>query len=215
MLIEAFLGLAKPAIEAVGVIFRKFRGRRGALTAEETVAQKYKWKPIIEQWLFECRRDGIGRDVTVRDVKRLDKYPETDENDRGISPWFRSGLVGTYDGGILLLLRWVTLRKEALAHLKLPHFERSSAFPEGKFALIARVAYAQIVEFDQHGDDYSSRASLYLHFDGRREGPYDKFLICKKNVNDEPPPGVEWWTEICDADDYELACAKEGIKDWC
>jgi hypothetical protein len=45
-------------------------------------------------------------------MKRLDAYPDLDENEKGISPWFRLGLVGTYHRGILVAHGWGTLTKD-------------------------------------------------------------------------------------------------------
>jgi hypothetical protein len=40
----------------------------------------------------------------------MDHYPEIDEKAKGISPWFRAGLIGMYHRGVLIGLRWTTLR---------------------------------------------------------------------------------------------------------
>jgi hypothetical protein len=45
-------------------------------------------------------------------MKRMDKYPDVDEREKGISAWFRSGIVDTYEKGIILGLRTVELKHD-------------------------------------------------------------------------------------------------------
>ncbi|MEQ1651335.1 MAG: hypothetical protein ABL897_02495 [Hyphomicrobium sp.] len=194
-------------------VWRWLRGRRGALKPEEIVAQRLKWKPIFDQRIAVARRDKLGRDVTVKDVRRLNTYPEIDENARGITPWFPAGLVGTNDRGLLLLLGWHSLASEALEYLALEGIQKQNAREVGNAALIGYVPFEQIVQVDWNGDDYYTRPSLYLHFDAKREGPYEKIgLRIRKEMQDI---GAEWYSEICDIDLYQEACSKLGIKqDW-
>lgn len=199
--------------------WRWLRGRRGSLKPEEIVERRLKWKPIIDQRLALVRRDSLGRDVTVKDVRRLDQYSNGDEGGKGISPWFRAGLVGTNDRGLLLLLGWHSLSSEALEFLNLEGIQRQNAQEliqrqnaqeSANAALIGYVPFEQIVEVDWNGDDYSSRPSLYLHFDAKREGPYEKIYLCvRRELQDV---GVEWYSEICDVEAYQDACTKLGIE---
>jgi hypothetical protein len=189
------------------------------LKPEEIVALRLKWKPIIDQRLALVQRKGLGRDVTVKDVRRLDQYPNGDKGSKGISPGFRVGLVGTNDRGLLLLLGWHSLSSEALEFLKLEGIQRqnaqelegrSNAQENANAALIGYVPFEQIVDVDWHGDDYNTRSSLYLHFDATREGPYEAIRLCiRKEMQDV---GIEWYSEICDVDAYHDACTKLGIK---
>lgn len=82
------------------------RGRRWVLSATEVVRLREKWQPIFEARIAERRARQLREDVIIRDVKRVDNYPDSDEGGRGISPWFRAGLVGTYHRGIQLGLRY-------------------------------------------------------------------------------------------------------------
>jgi hypothetical protein len=63
---------------------------------EQVVRLRQKWKEEIEEqlrWIDDT--EGYGRAI-IRDVKRVDAYPKVDEKGKGISPWFRVGLLGTY-----------------------------------------------------------------------------------------------------------------------
>ena len=83
------------------------KGRKGNLSPADRLAAREKWKPVFEEKIAERRRDGLRSDVVVRDVKRLDQYPNTQESERGISAWFKVGLVGTYHKGVMVQLNWI------------------------------------------------------------------------------------------------------------
>jgi hypothetical protein len=132
----------------------------------------------------------------------------------GISPWFRAGLVGTNDRGLLLLLGWHRLSSEALEFLQLegPQKENAQESANANAALIGYVPFEQVVDVDWNGDDYSARPSLYLHFDAKREGPYEKIGLCvRKEMQDI---AHEWYSEICDIDAYHDACTKLGVEQY-
>lgn len=208
MLDPPSVSILKPAAEAVTALWRWLRGRRGGLKPEEIVALRKKWRPVIDERLALAKRDRLGRDVTVKDVRRLDQYPNFDGDTKSISPCFRAGLVGTYDGGIQLLLGWHELSNEVLDFLGLDGIQKLNADEGGNAALIGYVPFEQIVDVDWNCDDYNSRPSLYLHFDAAREGPYERIALCRQKRDH----GVEWYSEICDVDAYRDGCSKLGIK---
>ena len=100
------VGAAKALFDFCKSAYALARGRRAALSNVQIVECRAKWKRVFDQRLALCQRDNLGRDVTVRDIKRLDEYPNIKDDEKGISPWFRAGLVGTNERSVLLLLRW-------------------------------------------------------------------------------------------------------------
>src|SRR5271169_6669253 len=53
----------------------------------------------------------------------MDSYPDVDENAKGISPWFRAGLVGTYHKGALIGLEWTTLTEDTVGEWRLTDYK--------------------------------------------------------------------------------------------
>lgn len=51
-------------------------------------------------------RSKLIMDVIIRDMERIDSYPESSDKNKGISPWFKAGLMGTYHKGIQVGLNW-------------------------------------------------------------------------------------------------------------
>jgi hypothetical protein len=80
--------------------------RKPRLTNEEKIERRERWRPIFEAEVTKNWREKLRSDVIIRDVRRMDKYPDIDEKARGISPWFRAGLADTYHRGILVGFHW-------------------------------------------------------------------------------------------------------------
>lgn len=85
------------------------RGRRRRLSPSEIVAKRERWRTEIEAKLLERRKRRLGLDVIIRDMKRINEYPDIKPSKKRISAWFRAGLIGTYHRGILVGLGWETL----------------------------------------------------------------------------------------------------------
>jgi hypothetical protein len=106
------IAIGRVAYSAVTSGWKFWRGRKRRLTPQETLAARAKWKPTFTEWLQNQNHQRLRTDVVIRDIKRIDKYPDIDERDKGISAWFRSGIVDTYEKGILLGLRIVELKHD-------------------------------------------------------------------------------------------------------
>ena len=197
--------------EIVRPVFAKRKGWRAKDGAKVIEARK-KWKPIIDERLAEVWRNKLGSDVTVRDVRRLSEYPESKDGGKRPSAWFRAGLVGTNQGHALLLRGWISLDREVIDFLQLDHFADEAARMDGAAALIGYVPFEQIEDVDWTGDDYSSRSTLYLHFDAA-EGPYSRVVICRQRTEQIGQQQHEWYSEIVDREKYRDAVSKLGITD--
>ena len=62
------------------------RQKRRKLSNSEIIEFRQKWKPLFEKHVWEQHRDKLTSEIIVRDMKRIDNYPEVKET-RGISPW--------------------------------------------------------------------------------------------------------------------------------
>ncbi|HXF96026.1 MAG TPA: hypothetical protein VNI61_07965, partial [Gemmatimonadales bacterium] len=101
-----------------GLVSAAYRVGRDLLTwlwpkrmpPEEVVRLRQKWKEEIERHL-RWIDDTVGYgEAIVRDVRRVDAYPQVDDERKGISPWFRVGLLGTYHRGLQVGLRIEALK---------------------------------------------------------------------------------------------------------
>jgi hypothetical protein len=145
--------------------------RKRNLKPEEKIALRDKWRPVFESYFLDLARKGQkGSDCIIHDVDRLDNYPDL-ENEKGISSWFRVGLVGTYHRGILLGLKWTRVEEKdgEWSETNQEHSESSL-----KVALIGQVPYESIESANFEGDDYYNKPHIYCHFEYFGE-PYEKF----------------------------------------
>jgi hypothetical protein len=94
---KVFLGLASH-------LWRWTQRNKRKLTPKERLEQRAKWKPQVEAWLLEHEREKLRNDCIIRDMRRMDNYPDTKEA-KGISAWFRVSLIDTYEKGIMVWLR--------------------------------------------------------------------------------------------------------------
>jgi len=171
-------------------LLRWVKGRKGNLSPEDRLASREKWKSVFEEKIAERRRDGLRSDVVVRDVKRLDQYPNIQENEKGISAWFKVGLVGTYHKGIMVQLNWIGIVLDEQGwRLRTQKDPKDSGLTA---ALIGYVPYENIASVDWEGDEYYCHPQLFCHFDARKGEPYERLAYCERKQDRH----VEWYSEI-------------------
>jgi hypothetical protein len=55
----------------------RFLGRnRRKLTPQQKLELRLRWKPEFEGWLAQQRKNNADGDILIRDIKRMDQYPE-------------------------------------------------------------------------------------------------------------------------------------------
>lgn len=148
----------------------QFGRKKRKLTPEAKIALRDKWRPVFEEYFLQGARNGQrGGDVIVHDVDRLDTYPDTSD-EKGISSWFRVGLMGTYHRGVLLGLEWASLEEQDGKWIKV---RTGSSENTVKVMLLGEVRYEAIESVNFDGDDYYNKPHIYCHFDHNGE-PYER-----------------------------------------
>lgn len=139
-------------------------------------------------------------------MRRIDNYPEAKET-RGISPWFRAGLAGTYHRGILAALSWGTLTKDR-EHWR---FTDRAAGEKGdiKVLLIGSIPYENIDNVDWNGDEYYSDPRVYCFFSYKKE-PYEHVGFYEKHIP-LSSNGLPFYTEIAAYDQVRRLSRRLGI----
>jgi hypothetical protein len=184
---------------------KRSRGRK--LTEVQKLELRQKWKPQFDGWLRTQHRDELRTDVIIRDVRRMDDYPEAKEG-RGISPWFNVGLLDTYHRGILIGLRWVSLvEDEKTGGWRYPNYD---AGEKGTLtcALVGSIPFEFIEGVDWEGDEYYGFPHIYCHFDGPKRQPYEKIDFREKRGI----PDIIYWKEVADYEPVRKLTRKRGIK---
>lgn len=171
-------------------------GKQKDLNPEKIVERCQKWKDQIKeklQWIDD--KVGYG-EVIIRDIKRNDLYPEVEEKKKGISPWFRVGLLGTYHRGIKVGLRIEELIYEG--KYKAWRYADYKNKEEGDLNayLVGLIPFENIVNIDWDGDEYYSCPHIYCHFSSKRKEPYEELIFCEKRWLDK----LVYYSEIAKYD---------------
>jgi hypothetical protein len=126
------------------------RRRRRRLSPAQILSLRQKWKPLFEEEIIKNHTQKLRKDIIIRGVKRLDDYPNVDEKKKGISPWFRVGLMGTYHKGILAGLRWGKLTRQGEDDWRFTDYKSEKG--DIKVILIGKIAFESIESVDWEGD---------------------------------------------------------------
>ena len=106
--------------------------------------------------------------MIIRDLKRLDEYPDLVDN-KGISSWFRLGLVDVTHRGILVILRNETLTKHKDGrHWRFTDYAAGEC-GEIKVVLLGRIPYEHIDSVDWEGDEYYGFPHIYCFFANKKQ----------------------------------------------
>ena len=134
-------------------------------------------------------------------------YPDLDENEKGISPWFRLDLVGTYHRGILVAHGWGTLTKDGDAWRYTDY--KAGERGDLKVLLISSIPYENIEQVDWDGDEYYGYPHIYCWFNNKKV-PYERTAIYEKH---EPivEGALPWFKEIADVEDVRRRSRKHGL----
>ena len=163
---------------------------------------------MFEKELWTNRQEQLRDDVIIRDMKRMNAYPEpSGEKVKGISPWFRAGLMDTYDRGILIGLRWGTLTKHGADW----RYTNHEAGERGDITviLIGSIRYEDIAEVDWVGDQYYGYPHIYCFFSHKGE-PYERTAF----YTEHPARSGRrrFFTEVAPYDEVRRRSRKLGIK---
>jgi hypothetical protein len=180
-------------------IWKAIQGRRRVLSPTAVIGLREKWQPLIASKIRERRANRLRRDVIIRDVKRVDNYPDSARPEKGISSWFRAGLVGTYHRGIQVGLQYEGLCWDESA--KKWRYADYTKHEESDItaALLGLIRYENIESINWEGDEYYSFPHIYCHFVESKNQPYERLAFFERNEENDR----EYFTEIADYNSVE------------
>jgi hypothetical protein len=170
------------------------RRKRRRLSAQQIVQLRQRWKVEIESKMRDLRREGIDPEIIIRDMRRVDSYPAIEEKRKGVSPWFRVGLMATYHKGIQVDLRWGELTFDETAD-QWRYRNYDAGEKSTKAILIGFIPYENI---DWVGDEYYGCPHIYCYFHLRRKEPYERLAFCEER--ERWPDQLPYYIEIADYD---------------
>lgn len=155
----------------------------------EVLRHRTKWKAD-----FERNRDRLeNNNVIVRDLKRMDSYPDVDEKGKGISAWFKTEYKDLYHRGLEVFLN--------VKSAKFVESENGWVFcrydDQGaeNLLVVGRIPYDVIREVDWAGDEYYPFPHVYCDFNRRhRKEPYEEIVLCRTHKGTEH----NWYTDVAE-----------------
>lgn len=171
----------------------------------EKVKHREGLRKEFEKELSEIKAKKLRSDIIIRDVDRVDGYPNTKEEETGISAWFRLSLLETYTKGIKVLLNIGML-------VETDHGLRFADYKAGekgdiKAFLVGEIPFDSIVTVNWDGDEYYYFPHIYCHFNHEGE-PYDRLILCEKI---DMGHGHTYYKEIAEYGEIRKVSEKAGI----
>jgi hypothetical protein len=202
--LDDLISYGKLTWSAVSGIWRFTQRNKRKLTSQQKVELRGKWKPQFTDYLADRHHKKLRSDVIIRDMRRIDLYPEISKG-KGISSWFRVGLIDTYERGIMVGLRWDAIleTEEGFRYERWPDGEAGSQ----KVMLTGFIPYENIESVDWQGDDYYGFPHIYCYFDHKGE-PYERMMLCRRGEND----GWPFYVEVAEATAVGKLSKRHGIK---
>jgi hypothetical protein len=161
-------------------------------------------RKAVKDEIYKCRAENLRQDAIIRDVSRVDSYPNTDDKARGVSPWFRIGLVDAYDKGIVVCLRIGGLKEVEGGYLFVDYVNDE---PSDTTAwLMGNIPFDSIAEINFDGDEYYYFPHIYCHFDFNGE-PYEKLWFAHKI---DQPHGHPYFKELATYDEVKRNNPMDG-----
>jgi hypothetical protein len=158
---------------------------------------KEKLRKEITNHLYEINHNNLRRKVIIRDVDRDDLYPEVDETETGISPWFSVEMAQNYHRGVQVFLGVKSLVQNDDGSYR---FATKSDTDPIKAFHVGEIPYENIDMVNWDGDEYYISPHIYCHFSGENSEPYERFIYSMKV---DTGSGVPYYSELTEANQVE------------
>jgi len=158
----------------------------------DKILHREKLRKECDKELLKIRSQNLRRDSIIRDVDRVDGYPNIDDDETGISPWFKVGILETYTKGVRVGLQVVGL-KECEAGYRFVDYKTKEE-SDLRAYLVGEIPFDSIVTVNWEGDEYYYFPHIYCHFNIDGE-PYEKLMYCEKV---DMGNGIDYYKEISD-----------------
>jgi len=161
-----------------------------------------KWKAEFQGRLRRLRHAPTYGDAIIRDVSRMDSYPELDDKSKGISPWFKVEVKGLYHRGFE-----VFLRIESIKYLDTENGWRFANYDEPgavNAAVVGKIPFELVKSVDWDGDGYYPFPHIYCEFTKKHKQPYEEVVFYIRVGQGEH----EYFREVARYDDVEKLSQK-------
>ncbi len=208
---EYLFGIGRVALSLAQLGWGAFD--RSRIKPEEVLAAREKWEGPFRSEVYRSWREKLSRDICVRDLSKLKKYPELPEHElpwekRRPSPWFESALIQADSDGFLICSDFrygIRVAEDRVCELA------SNEPLDGAVRLFraAHVPYEHVVDVKWDGDNYTNKPVVTCKRWGKL-GPAttSAFYEEVQFFPDMPPTYIEF----CSTEEFRPMLRKSDIS---
>lgn len=178
------------------------------LSNAEKVKKREELRLDFEDAFSKMRAKKLSSDVIIHDVGRVDDYPNTNEEEKGISSWFKVGLLETYHRGIKVGIRVGTLIETEKGLRFVDH--RNKEEGNVKAWLVGEIPFESIESVNWGGDEYYNQPHFFCHFEHESE-PYERLIFCQERELDR---GITYFSEIAEFKEVHKLSQEAGVENF-
>ena len=167
-------------LDSLKWLFKKFKKPNPVLILKH----RKKIKKEFTKNLPPKNKYGVRSKAIIRDINRMDSYPDIKSARKGISPWFKVEIKGLYHKGLEVFISYPrTIKQDEKDNWQFTKTENSGngirAFPVG------RIAFDSIEHIDWEGDEFYNFPHIYCRFKSFKKQPYESIpFYIKRGVTD-------------------------------
>jgi hypothetical protein len=192
--------------ETLRGLWRFARRSRRDLSPTKRLELRQKWKQKFEDFFRHSSYEETSTEVIIRNISRIDEYPNNVPPKKGISPWFKVPVVQTYERGFMVCLSIGEL--VSIGENKWRFRDWIKGEDGEKFWCIGFIRYEDIVDVDWDGDKYYNYPHVFCYFDQKRKQPYERIMLCSEWKFDK----ISHFTEVIDMETVRKVSQKYGLR---
>lgn len=170
----------------------------------EREAHCERLRQSLQSRIYDQRAQRLRSDVVIKDIARQNEYPYGGNSEKGISAWFRLGLVETYHRGIVVAHRYGYLKKDADGY----RYRDWVNGEEGdiKVLQVSNIPFDVIASVNLEGDEFYGYPHIVCHFDFAGE-PYEETWYAEER---ESSPGMTYLHRVATDDEVRKNNGVDG-----
>jgi hypothetical protein len=129
-----------------------------------------RMREVLQNRLYDQRTEKLRSDIIIKDIARQSEYPYGGASEKGISAWFRLGLVGIYHRGIVVAHAHGYLKEEAYGYRYRDWINEEEG--DVRVMQVSNIPFDSIASVNIGGDEFYGYPHILCHFDFEGE-PYE------------------------------------------
>ncbi len=160
-------------------IFKRFKKP----DPEVLLNQRQKWRSEFEKHLQKKKTELIYGEAIIRDISRMDNYPDIVDDKKGISSWFKVEVKGLYHRGVEVILGIDGL--VYVENLRKWRYSTNNENDTVNAYLVGQIPFDVIRGVEWNGDEYYLCPQIYCQFNKKEKQPYENLVYYELQGSDE------------------------------